>query len=256
MLEVAGLSLAFGGVFANRDITLSVGDGELRGVIGPNGAGKSTLLNLISGHLRPQAGTIEFDGERVDSLPAHRRARLGIAIVFQGARLFPGMTVIENVMVGATAVTRAGAFAAALRIPSQRREEHAIREAARLSLERVGLTEWSDRDAAALPLGQQRRMQVARALTAHPKLLLLDEPASGLRSAERDSLSELLEQLKADGMSIMLIEHDVPMVMRVADRITVLDLGEVISEGAPDEVRADPRVIAAYLGAGATHADH
>jgi len=256
MLEVTGLSLAFGGVFANRDITLSVGDGELRGVIGPNGAGKSTLLNLISGHLRPHAGTIEFDGERVDSLPAHRRARLGIAIVFQGARLFPGMTVIENVMVGATAVTRAGAFAAALRIPSQRREEHAIREAALLSLERVGLTEWSDRDAAALPLGQQRRMQVARALTAHPKLLLLDEPASGLRSAERDSLSELLEQLKADGMSIMLIEHDVPMVMRVADRITVLDLGEVISEGAPDEVRADPRVIAAYLGAGATHADH
>jgi len=256
MLEVAGVSLAFGGVFANRDITLSVGDGELRGVIGPNGAGKSTLLNLISGHLRPQSGTIEFDGERVDSLPAHRRARLGIAIVFQGARLFPGMTVIENVMVGATAVTRSGALAAALRIPSQRREERAIREAARQSLERVGLTEWCDRDAAILPLGQQRRMQVARALTAHPKLLLLDEPASGLRSAERDSLSALLEELKADGMSIMLIEHDVPMVMRVADRITVLDLGEVISEGTPDAVRADPRVIAAYLGAGAAHADH
>jgi branched-chain amino acid transport system ATP-binding protein len=255
MLEVSGVSLAFGGVFANRDITLSVGDGELRGVIGPNGAGKSTLLNLISGHLRPQAGTIEFDGERVDSLPAHRRARRGIAIVFQGARLFPGMTVLENVMVGATAVTRAGALAAALRTPAQRREERHIRESALDSLERVGLLEWAGREAAILPLGQQRRMQLARALTARPKLLLLDEPASGLRSAERDSLSDLLEQLKADGMSIMLIEHDVPMVMRVADRITVLDLGEVISEGTPDAVRADPRVIAAYLGAGAAHAD-
>lgn len=257
MLEVSGVSLAFGGVFANRDIDLTVGDGELRGVIGPNGAGKSTLLNLISGHLRPQAGTIEFDGERVDSLPAHRRARLGIAIVFQGARLFPAMTVLENVMVGATAVTKAGALAAALRTPSQRREERTIRESARESLERVGLTAWADRDAAILPLGQQRRMQLARALTARPKLLLLDEPASGLRSSERESLSELLGQLKADGMSIMLIEHDVPMVMRVADRITVLDLGEVISEGTPEAVRSDPRVIAAYLGTGATaHADH
>lgn len=256
MLDVSGMSLAFGGVYANRDINLTVGDGELRGVIGPNGAGKSTLLNLISGHLRPQAGTIEFDGERVDTQPAHRRARLGIAIVFQGARLFPGMTVIENIMVGATAVTHAGAAAAVLRTPRQRLEEHRIRESAQESLERVGLTEWADRDAASLPLGQQRRMQFARALTGKPKLLLLDEPASGLRSAERDGLSALLGQLKADGMSIMLIEHDVPMVMRVADRITVLDLGEVISDGTPDAVRSDPRVIAAYLGPGAVHADH
>jgi len=255
MLEVSGVSLAFGGVFANRDINLSVGEGELRGVIGPNGAGKSTLLNLIGGHLRPQAGRIEFDGERVDSLPAHRRARLGIAIVFQGARLFPGMSVIENVMVGATAVTKSGAVAAALRTPAQGREERAIRDAARESLERVGLTEWAERDAAILPLGQQRRMQLARALTARPKLLLLDEPASGLRSSERDTLSQLLEELKAAGMSIVLIEHDVPMVMRVADRITVLDLGEVISEGTPEAVRTDPRVITAYLGSGAVDAD-
>jgi branched-chain amino acid transport system ATP-binding protein len=256
MLDVSGMSLAFGGVYANRDINLTVGDGELHGVIGPNGAGKSTLLNLISGHLRPQAGTIEFGGERVDTQPAYRRARLGIAIVFQGARLFPGMTVLENIMVGATAVTHAGAVAAVLRTPRQRLEEHRIRESAQESLERVGLTEWADRDAASLPLGQQRRMQLARALTGKPKLLLLDEPASGLRSAERDALSALLGELKSDGMSIMLIEHDVPMVMRVADRITVLDLGEVISEGTPDVVRSDPRVIAAYLGPGAVHADH
>jgi len=256
MLDISGLSLAFGGVYANRDINLAVGVGELRGVIGPNGAGKSTLLNLISGHLRPQAGTIEFDGERVETLPAHRRARRGIAIVFQGARLFPGMSVLENVMVGATAVTGAGAVSAALRLPAHHREEHQIRESARESLERVGLAGWAERDAASLPLGQQRRLQLARALSGRPKLLLLDEPASGLRSAERDDLSSLLGELKVDGMSIVLIEHDVPMVMRVADRITVLDLGKVICEGTPDVVRRDPQVIAAYLGAGAVHADH
>lgn len=256
MLDISDLSLAFGGVYANRDINLTVGDGELRGVIGPNGAGKSTLLNLISGHLRPQAGTIEFDGERVDALPAYRRAQRGIAIVFQGARLFPGMSVMENVMVGATAVTRAGAFSAALRLPAHHREERHIRESAKESLDRVGLAGWAERDAESLPLGQQRRLQLARALTGMPKLLLLDEPASGLRSTEREGLSSLLGELKADGMSIMLIEHDVPMVMRVADRITVLDLGHVICEGTPDTVRRDPQVIAAYLGSGALHADH
>jgi len=223
-------------------------------VIGPNGAGKSTLLNLVSGHLRPQSGSIVFDGERVDRLAPHRRARLGIAIVFQGARVFPGMTVIENVSVGATAVTGSGAVAATLRTPAQRREERRIRELSRASLDRVGLLEWADRDAATLPLGQQRRLQLARALAGEPKLLLLDEPASGLRATERDDLSDLLGRLTADGMSILLVEHDVPMVMRLADRITVLDLGSVISEGTPQAVRSDPRVIAAYLGAGAGHA--
>jgi branched-chain amino acid transport system ATP-binding protein len=254
MLDVEKVSLAFGGVYANRDVTLSVAKGELRGIIGPNGAGKSTLLNLISGHLRPQSGRIAFGGERVDTLPPHRRARLGMAIVFQGARVFPGMSVLENVMVGATAVTRSGAAAAALRLPRERREEVSIRESARAALDRVGMSEWADRDGASLPLGQQRRMQFARALAAEPKLLLLDEPASGLRASERDALAELLAQLKKDGVSIVLIEHDVPMVMRVADWITVLDLGEVISEGAPDLVRQDPRVIAAYLGSGAADA--
>jgi branched-chain amino acid transport system ATP-binding protein len=255
VLEVAGLSRAFGGVYATHNVDMRVADGELRGVIGPNGAGKSTLFGLIGGHLRASSGTISFGGARVDKMPVHRRARLGIATVFQGARLFPGMSVLENVMVGATAVTHAGAVAAALRLPSQRTEERRIVQAAQESLSRVGLASWAARDVDALPLGQQRRVQVARALAGHPKLLLLDEPASGLRAEERQNLSDLVAELHAERITIMLIEHDVTMVMRLAQRITVLDLGEVIADGAPDEVRKNQRVIDAYLGTEADHAD-
>ncbi|MCX7523299.1 ABC transporter ATP-binding protein [Microbacterium sp. STN6] len=255
MLTVTSLSRAFGGVYATKDVSVTVPEGELRGVIGPNGAGKSTLFNLIGGHLRANAGSIEFGGARVDRLPVHRRARLGIAIVFQGARLFPEMSVLENVMVGANAATRAGAVAAALRLPSQRNEERGIRQRAFAALGRVGLAAWAERDAEALPLGQQRRLQVARALMGEPRLLLLDEPASGLRAAEREDLSELITELHREGMTIMLIEHDVSMVMRLADKITVLDLGEVIAEGTPAEIRRNQRVIDAYLGGEAAHAD-
>jgi branched-chain amino acid transport system ATP-binding protein len=256
MLDADNLVVAFGGVFANRNVSLRLGAGELRGVIGPNGAGKSTLFGLISGHLRPTSGTIRFDGERIDRLPPHRRAARGIAIVFQGARLFPGMTVLENVAVGAHAHTRVGALSAALRLPAHAREERAIERDAREALERVGLSEWADRGTEQLPLGHQRRVQLARALTGDPRLLLLDEPASGLRSAEREAFEVLVRQLHADGMTILLIEHDVGLVTRLADRITVLDLGEVIAEGTPDEIRRDPRVIKAYLGVEADHAAH
>lgn len=254
MLSITGLSRAYGGVYAVKDVRLDVEEGELRGVIGPNGAGKSTLFNLISGHAQAQHGTITFNGVRVDRLPAHRRARLGISIVFQGARLFTGMTVLENVMVGATAMTKCGALAAALRIPRQRTEEKEIKRAAEDALARVGLTEWADRAAESLPLGQQRRVQVARALAGNPKLLLLDEPASGLREVERADLSRLIAELRDGGMTIILIEHDVKMVMRLATSITVLDLGEVIAQGTPTEVRSNPRVVAAYFGSEAPHA--
>lgn len=256
LLQLQHVSRAFGGVFAARDVSLDVTGGELRGIIGPNGAGKSTLFNLISGHLRPGSGTVALAGRRIDRLPPHRRARLGVAIVFQGARLFPRMTALENVMVGAHARTRAGLTSAMLRLGRHRSEERLIAGWARAALDRVGLADWADRDAEALPLGQQRRLQVARALAAAPDLLLLDEPASGLRASERAELAELLTQLHAEEMTIMLVEHDVGLVTRLADRITVLDLGEIIAEGTPEQIRHDPRVIDAYLGAERIGAGH
>jgi branched-chain amino acid transport system ATP-binding protein len=248
VLEAAGLTRAFGGVAAVRDVSLRVDAGELRGIIGPNGAGKSTLFNLITGQLRPDRGTLAYRGERIDGLPPHKRAARGIAIAFQGARLFRGMTALENVMVGAHTRARHGFVSAALRLPRCRREERAIRGHALQALERVGLAEVADQPAELLGLGQQRGVQVARALCAAPSLLLLDEPASGLRAPERAALVRLLEQLHAEGLTMLLIEHDVALVSRVADRVTVLDLGQVVAEGTPEAVRADPRVIASYLG--------
>jgi branched-chain amino acid transport system ATP-binding protein len=248
LLRVAGASRAFGGVYAVRDVDHDVAHGELRGVIGPNGAGKSTLFNLIGGQLAAQAGTITYAGDRLDRLPPHRRAGLGIAIVFQGARIFRGMTALENVMVGAHATTRTGFTGAVLRLPGHRREEREIRQRAREALDRVGLADWAERSAEALPLGQQRALQVARALCGRPRLLLLDEPAAGLRAAEREALAQLIEELKAGGLTMIKIEHDVAFVTRLADRVTVLDLGRVIAEGTPAEIRAHPAVVAAYLG--------
>lgn len=254
LLQIQAATKSFGGVTAARGVDLDVARGELRGIIGPNGAGKSTLFNLVSGHLRLDSGSILLDGKQLDRLPPHLRARRGIATVFQGARVFPAMTVLENVMVGAHARTKSGIFTAALRLPRQRAEEREIVADAREALDRVGLTEWADRPATDLPLGQQRRMQVARALAARPTVLLLDEPASGLRAGEREDFAMLVEQLKDAGTTILLVEHDVALVMRLADAITVLDLGQVIADGTPAQVRADQRVIDAYLGAGAAHA--
>ncbi|MFG6192306.1 ABC transporter ATP-binding protein [Nonomuraea sp. JJY05] len=248
MLTITGLSRSFGGVYAVRDVSLAVADGEVCGVIGPNGAGKSTLFNLITGHLTADHGQISFRGHRVDRLAPHRRAQLGMSIVFQAARVFRGMTVRENVMVGMHGRTRAGFVSAALRLPRHRRDEREITAEADAVLSRVGLAEWADRPAELLPIGQQRALQLARALCARPRLLLLDEPASGLRGQERERLATLVEELRADGLTILLVEHDVAFVTRLADRVVVLDLGRVIADGSPAEVRADPLVLAAYLG--------
>jgi branched-chain amino acid transport system ATP-binding protein len=250
-LTVSGVSRAFGGVYAVRDVGLGVAPGELRAVIGPNGAGKSTLFALIGGQLAPDAGSVRLDGVPVERLPAHRRARLGIGVVFQAARIFAGLTALENVMVGAHATTRAGFAAAALRLPVHRREEREIRDRAADCLRRTGIEEWAHRPAEELPLGQQRALQLARALCGEPRLLLLDEPASGLRAAERERLAALIGDLRATGLTVLLVEHDVAFVMRLADRVTVLDLGRVIADGTAAEVRADPRVVTAYLGPGA-----
>jgi branched-chain amino acid transport system ATP-binding protein len=249
LLEVCGVARRFGGVHAVRDVDLHVTPGELHAVIGPNGAGKSTLFRVIGGQLPPSSGTVRFVGSRLDRLPAYRRARLGIGSVFQEAGVFRGLTVAENVMVGAHASTAAGSLAAVLRLPKHYREERQIRDRAGAALADVGLADWADRPAETLPLGQQRAMQLARALCGRPRLLLLDEPASGLRAAERAALADLVVRLRADGLSMLLIEHDVGFVARLADRVTVLDLGRVIATGTFATVRADPRVAAAYLGA-------
>jgi branched-chain amino acid transport system ATP-binding protein len=248
VLETSGLVRRFGGVVAVNHVSLSIEPGELHGVIGPNGAGKSTLFHLITGQLRPSAGTVTYEGRRIEGLPAHRRCQLGVGIAFQTVRLFPDMTVRENVMVGAQPWTRTGFWEAALRLPRHRREEKLIREAADAAVARVGLGAYTERHAGSLPLGLQRAVQVARALCGRPHLLLLDEPASGLRAAERAHLAALLKQLRQAGLTMLLVEHDVAFVTGLADRMTVLDRGEIIATGTPVEIRRDPTVIAAYLG--------
>jgi branched-chain amino acid transport system ATP-binding protein len=248
VLETVAVTRRFGGVVAVHEVSLRVEQGRLHGMIGPNGAGKSTLFHLVTGHLRPTAGRVLFEGRDVTGLPPHRRARLGIAIAFQAVRLFRGMTVLENVMVGAHGSTANGFVEAALRLGRHRREETGIRSRADSALERVGLTAFADRAAESLPLGQQRAVQVARALCGGPKVLLLDEPASGLRAAERERLAKLLADLRREGLTQLLVEHDVAFVTRLADSITVLDRGRVIAEGPPERIRQDPLVIAAYLG--------
>jgi branched-chain amino acid transport system ATP-binding protein len=248
MLHVEGLSRRFGGVYAVRDVSFHVPKGELRGIIGPNGAGKSTLFHVIAGHLRAHAGKIALGERRIDTLRPEQRAALGVAIVYQGARIFRRMSVLENVMVGAHCKARHGFWEAALRLPRCRDEEPRIRERAERLLEQVGLGELADRPAESLALGQQRALQLARALVAEPSILLLDEPASGLRAAERTQFARVVRGLGERGVTVLLVEHDVALVTSLSDKITVLDLGRVIAEGTPAEVRSDRAVITAYLG--------
>lgn len=248
MLHVHALSRRFGGVYAVQDVSLHVEPGELRGVIGPNGAGKSTLFHLIAGQLKPTSGSVSLGGEPIDRLRPDQRARLGIAIVYQGDRIFRRMTVRENVMVGAHSQARHGFLEAALRLPRCRREERELRVQADAVLERVGLGAVAEQLAESLPLGQQRTVQLARALAAKPKVLLLDEPAAGLRAAERTQLARLIREVRAHALTVLLVEHDVALVTSLSDTITVLDLGRVIAEGEPSVIRRDPAVLAAYLG--------
>jgi branched-chain amino acid transport system ATP-binding protein len=248
LLVVDGVTKSYGGVNALSDVSLTVVRGEIRGIIGPNGAGKSTLFNVITGLTSVDSGRITLEEHRIEQLPAFARARRGIGLVFQSTRLFSGMTVLENVAVGAHVWTHSGFISSICRLPRHFKEERQIFAAAHEALEQVGLADWADRSVEGLPLGQQRALQLARALCGKPKLLLLDEPAAGLRAGERGQLAELIAALPLQGITSILVEHDVPFVSSLATTITVLDLGEIIAEGTPDEVRENPRVLSAYLG--------
>ena len=246
VLQVEALRKQFGGLVAVNDIGFAVRAGEIVGLIGPNGAGKSTTFNLITGVLPASGGSVTFLGERIDTLPARRIAMRGVGRTFQHVQLLPGMSVLENVALGAHLRSDVGVLAGALHA-ERAREARLLHEAAR-QLQRVGLGDYLYEQAGNLALGQQRILEIARALAADPVLLLLDEPAAGLRYKEKQALARVLEQLRGEGMSILLVEHDMDFVMRLTDHLVVMDFGTKLAEGKPEQVRNDPAVLEAYLG--------
>jgi len=252
LVEASGLSKRFGGVQALIDVGFAIHPGEIYGLIGPNGAGKPTLFNLITGIYAPDSGELRFAGASLLGEKPHRIAARGIARTFQNIRLFANLTALENVMIGRHVRTRSGVLAAVLRTPAQRAEEAAIEARASELLDYVGIGRRTAALAKTLSYGEQRRLEIARALATEPKLLALDEPAAGMNPTETRELQSLLERIRSDGITLLLIEHDVRLVMGLCDRVLVLDFGRRIAEGAPFEIQRDPAVIAAYLG-GTTH---
>ena len=230
------------------DVTFNVQSGDILALIGPNGAGKTTIFNLISGVLHPTGGDIHLEGRRLNGLQPHVLTSLGLARTFQSVQLFGNMAVLENVMVGRHVKTGYGLVSAAFRLPRARSEERMIRDRAMEQLARVGLEAKADENASSLPFGQQRLLEIARALATEPRLLMLDEPGSGLNSPEKEELDRLIRGIRDEGVTVLLVEHDMRFVMGIASRIIVLEYGQKIAEGTPAEIQANERVVAAYLG--------
>jgi branched-chain amino acid transport system ATP-binding protein len=248
LLQVRGVSKRFGGVQALVGVSFDVAEGTIKAVIGPNGAGKSTLFDCVAGLTTPDAGTIAFRGQAIHGTPPHEVAARGLARTFQHLRLFPGMTALENVMVGRHLRGTAGFLAGLLHAPWTWREERAIRERALAELEFLGAAGLAQAEATRLSYGQQRAVELARALAADPALLLLDEPAAGLNLRETADLADLLQRVRARGLTILVVEHDMGLVMGICDEVVVLASGRAIADAAPAAVQADPEVVRVYLG--------
>ncbi|MEN6473115.1 MAG: ABC transporter ATP-binding protein [Syntrophaceae bacterium] len=248
LLEVRGLNKRFGGLRAVGNVGFSVPQGAIKALIGPNGAGKTTLFNLVSGVLKPDSGTITFQGAEIQGRLPFQVARVGIARTFQHIRLFPKMSTLENIMIGRHVHSRAGFVSAMLSLPWTHREERAIRARALQIMDFLGIAELANSDAVSLAYGQQRIVELGRALACEPKLLLLDEPAAGLNMRETAEMAKLIERIRATGVTILLVEHDMALVMNISDEIVVLSYGEKIADDQPLAIQRNPEVIRVYLG--------